>query len=395
MAESLFASLLHSLDKSNLAQIASSLGESEQSTSRGMESSIACILGAIISKAHDPGALRSTLDLIPDSFGDVSWPKLATSLATPGSQWLTKGKEVVSGLFGSNDVAVANALSRETGVTARTATTMLTLGAPMVLRFLARKVYDNGLSMKELGAMLQREAPTIRSALPAGLSDLFWPHGVAATAASPVIAQSVHRERSSAGWVTALALAALALGGLWLWMHGRKPVTNLGTATLGEANRLADGAAELGRSAKPKLPSVDLNLPALGVESKLLDVIKGTSAVDQKTWLDFDALMFDSGSATLRPESSEQVDNIAAILKAYPNTHLMLGGFADNTGSAESNLALSRERAESVKSALVSRGIASDRLTTRGFGEDAAWGDNSTDAERAANRRVCLQVTQK
>jgi len=72
-----------------------------------------------------------------------------------------------------------------------------------------------------------------------------------------------------------------------------------------------------------------------------------------------------------------------------------IGGYTDNVGSAASNLALSQERADSVRSQLVSMGVDADRLTAEGYGEEHPVGDNSTDAGRAMNRRISMLVTQK
>jgi|SwirhirootsSR2_FD_contig_31_14062599_length_2080_multi_4_in_0_out_0_1 OmpA-OmpF porin, OOP family len=396
MAESLFASLLHSLDKSNISQIASSLGESDQNVSRGMESSIASILGAVASKADDPGALRRMLDLVPDGAGEVSWSKMASGLSSPGSELINTGKRMLSGIFGSSDAAVANAVAKDTGIGASTATTLLALAAPVVIRFLTRRVRDEGWSMRSLGTMLQKEGGTIRNALPPGLSDLFWQRDVSATTASPVIAQSVQPERTSRGWLGALAVAAAALGCFLIWTHARRPVDMGIPATSGEANRLVEDTARLGDFTKRKLPgNIYLNVPANGVESRLLAVIDGSNTVSHTSWLDFDRLLFDSGSSKLRAGSSEQLNNIAAILKAYPNVRLKLAGFTDNVGSAPQNRELSHARAESVKAELVSRGIAPDRLTTEGYGEQAASADNSTAEGRARNRRVSLLVAQR
>jgi outer membrane protein OmpA-like peptidoglycan-associated protein len=396
MAESLFASLLHSLDKSSISQIAGSLNESEQSVSRGMEASMASVLGVMASKADDQGALRHTLDLAPENWGETSWTKLASGLSGSASPWLTRGKQLLGGLFGQNEGAVANAVARESGVGAGTATTMLALAAPIVLRFIGRRVIAEGLSMRALGALLQKESGAIRSALPAGLSDLLWQQREAAAAtASPVIAQSVQPETRSAAWLGILGLSALALGGLWLWSHYRRPA-EIRTTTVGQANRMADEAMRTGEAARRKLPgNVDLNQPVTGVESEFLGVINGTRSGLRSTWIDFDRLKFDTGSATLRPESSIQLDRIAAIMKAHPNTTVTIAGFTDSVGDADKNLQLSRERAKSVKSALTARGVSSTRLMTEGFGETPAIADNSTSDGRARNRRVAIQVAHR
>jgi outer membrane protein OmpA-like peptidoglycan-associated protein len=397
MPESLFASLLHSLDRSSISQIASTLGESEQGVSRGMEASIASVLGALSSKSDDPAALRRTLDLVPDNLTEVSWPKLTSALSNPGSPLIATGKKMISSLFGSGGEAVSNAVAREAGIGPAASSTLMTLAAPLLLGFLKKRVMEEGLSMRGLGAILHREGGAIRGALPAGVADLLWPAGApAATGSTPVIAQSVQPERSYAGWVGALGLALLALGGLWLWSHARRVVPPaIGVPTVGEANRMAGEANRAGDTVRRTLPgNIGIDLPANGPEARLLAVIQGTRG-NGNAWIDMNRLYFDSGSATLRADATEQLDNIAAILQAYPNAHLLIAGYTDDVGPNDKNLDLSKARAETVKDALVSRHVATDCLATEGYGEQNPAGDNSTDAGRAKNRRVLLKVTQR
>jgi outer membrane protein OmpA-like peptidoglycan-associated protein len=87
--------------------------------------------------------------------------------------------------------------------------------------------------------------------------------------------------------------------------------------------------------------------------------------------------------------------NIAAILQAYPQTHLTIGGYTDNTGDAAGNLQLSQDRANNVAAELVRLGTARDRLVAKGYGEEHSVGDNATEAGRAQNRRISMLVTQK
>jgi K(+)-stimulated pyrophosphate-energized sodium pump len=139
-----------------------------------------------------------------------------------------------------------------------------------------------------------------------------------------------------------------------------------------------------------------LNIPEHGVEGKLLAFIQDPLQKPNKTsWFDFDRLLFATGSATLEPQSSEQLHNIAAILKAYPAIHLTIGGYTDNTGDAAQNLKLSQDRADNVTAELVRLGVTQDRLLAKGYGEEHAVGDNATEAGRAQNRRISMLVTQK
>jgi outer membrane protein OmpA-like peptidoglycan-associated protein len=72
-----------------------------------------------------------------------------------------------------------------------------------------------------------------------------------------------------------------------------------------------------------------------------------------------------------------------------------LGGYTDNVGKPEANVALSQSRAESVKGQLVKMGIAATRLAAEGYGEQHPVADNTTAEGRAQNRRIDIRVTKK
>lgn len=133
-----------------------------------------------------------------------------------------------------------------------------------------------------------------------------------------------------------------------------------------------------------------------GVESKLLGFIKDpNTAIDKATWFDFDRLNFETGSAKLTADSKAQVDNIAAILNAYPAVKIKIGGYTDNTGNANFNMKLSGDRAKAVVDALSGLGIAADRLESEGYGSKHPIADNATPEGRAKNRRIAVSVRAK
>ncbi len=100
-------------------------------------------------------------------------------------------------------------------------------------------------------------------------------------------------------------------------------------------------------------------------------------------------IYFNSGSATIRPESYGVLKEIAAVLKENPAVRVKIIGHTDNDGGAELNLRLSRDRAQSVKETLQKEfGIESSRLESDGKGAGEPVGDNATSEGKAANRRV-------
>jgi len=102
-----------------------------------------------------------------------------------------------------------------------------------------------------------------------------------------------------------------------------------------------------------------------------------------------DAITFDTGRDTIRPESKRILDEIAAVLKAHPEIRrIRVEGHTDNVGGQAYNLDLSERRARAVVAALLSRAVAKDRLSPAGYGFSRPVANNATALGRAKNRRV-------
>jgi outer membrane protein OmpA-like peptidoglycan-associated protein len=99
---------------------------------------------------------------------------------------------------------------------------------------------------------------------------------------------------------------------------------------------------------------------------------------------------FDTGKSVIRDESKPIIDQIVQMMKSNPDLKIAVEGHTDNVGSPASNKTLSEARAKSVVSAIVGQGIAADRLSPAGYGQDKPIADNNTEEGRARNRRVEL-----
>ncbi len=132
-------------------------------------------------------------------------------------------------------------------------------------------------------------------------------------------------------------------------------------------------------------------------ENKLVNFIADKNAtVSKDTWFTMDRLYFVTGSSNLRPSSTLQLNNIAAIMKNYPSVKLKLGGYTDNSGNADANMTLSQQRAESAKAELVKLGVAADRLEAEGYGDQfPVCPGNSDPSCMAQNRRIDVRVVSK
>ena len=100
------------------------------------------------------------------------------------------------------------------------------------------------------------------------------------------------------------------------------------------------------------------------------------------------SIHFAVGSAALNPIGRVIVAKVAASLRAHPTVDVVIEGFADSSGTAATNLTVSRGRAETVYHTLRVLGIAPARLTVVCLGESDPVAPNDTATHRAANRRV-------
>ena len=87
-------------------------------------------------------------------------------------------------------------------------------------------------------------------------------------------------------------------------------------------------------------------------------------------------------------KSYKPLNDVVKILTDNPSYNLTIDGHTDNTGDAAKNQTLSENRAASVQAYLESKGVAADRLSSAGYGQDKPAADNKTAAGRALNRRV-------
>ncbi|MHC4105150.1 MAG: OmpA family protein [Planctomycetota bacterium] len=105
-------------------------------------------------------------------------------------------------------------------------------------------------------------------------------------------------------------------------------------------------------------------------------------------------MLFDIGSATLKPGSKEQIRRVSSVLTKYTDTAILIAGHTDSTGSAALNQQLSELRAKNVKLAIVEQGVHPGRIKTVGFGASAPIADNSTEEGRRLNRRVVITISE-
>ena len=118
-----------------------------------------------------------------------------------------------------------------------------------------------------------------------------------------------------------------------------------------------------------------------------VDALKATPT-DRGLVLTLGDVLFDTGKSELNSGASRKLDQLAQFLSEHKDRRVQIDGFTDSIGSESYNQELSRRRADSVKSALLTRGIDSSRISTEGYGKAFPVANNGDSGGRQLNRRV-------
>ncbi len=142
-----------------------------------------------------------------------------------------------------------------------------------------------------------------------------------------------------------------------------------------------------------------LNVGQNSTEAKLVKFLMDKNIpIDEKAgnWYEFTNVHFKLNSADLEKVSDRQMQNMAAIAKAFPEAKFKFGGYTDNTGDASINQPLSQQRAEAIAKLVESYGgSANSFVAPEGYGAEHPIADNATATGRAMNRRVAVNVKVK
>lgn len=212
-----------------------------------------------------------------------------------------------------------------------------------------------------------------------------------------------------------IILGLLVVLGYWFCGKSTPPTptnTNANTANKTNANANANAGNKADTNANGAATGADKKLTEValpngtklqafpgGIEDQLIKFIQsdefknGTNDTLKDKWFNFDDLNFKTGSAQLVAESKRQLDNIAAILKAFPDVKIKIGGYTDKTGDDAKNKALSDGRAKAVKAELDKAGVGAQVPQAEGYGEEfAKVPETASDQERAADRKTAIRL---
>ncbi len=407
-----------------VSRAASALGENTGNMQQAITGAVPSVLAGILNRAGS-GDVNGVLNMAKDASGSGIIANLGGVFS--GGAVLSKGADMLRGIFGERTSNVTSLISGFSGIKESSASSLLSIAAPAALGLLGEHVAENDMNAGDLLSFLNAEKDSILNSLPSGLN-LAGALGLGSlnsigTKLSNTLAGvmgsirgagakfsnsrgAIENTSGGARWVLPLILAIIAIGLVWYFMRGcndankaAEAMTDTVTKATGDTTAATTSNVPARESMKVKLPD-DTEIDAYkgGIEDQLVVFLNNPlSKPGKNVWFDFDDLNFKTGSADITDSSQRQIKNIVAILKAYPKLKIKIGGYTDKTGDSLSNLKLSKSRAGSVVAALKSSGAKAAQVTgAEGYGSQfAKAAADAPDEERKKDRRISVSVRDK
>ena len=407
-----------------VSQAATQYGESESGISKAISGLLPAVVGGLANNADKPGVLdaitgAASSGLLGNLLGDSSNNSLVST--------------VLSAIFGDKIGGLVNAVAGYAGISNSSSNSLLNMVTGASLGSLGKYATDNNLDASGLSGLLKDQKGVVPSLLPAGLSLASlglgnWFGSDASVETEKVKVTSydqpkvevnrggnthvnVDRNDNNGGgsiWKWLLPLLLLALAAWFLWKQCDKKETTTVTGTTDSSAVVTDSASTVvvgdsatvtttKESTTVTLPDgKTLNAYKGGIEDQVVAFLNSDEyktadeAALKNKWFNFDNLNFEFGTTKLTPESQVQLDNLKAILAAYPDAKVKIGAYTDKKGDDAGNKALSQKRADAVKAALGSAQVTG----AEGYGEEfATVAETASDKEREADRKTSIRFT--
>ncbi|MES2795417.1 MAG: OmpA family protein [Bacteroidota bacterium] len=404
-----------------VGKISNFLGESSENTQTAFSATTPIILGNLLEKASTLEESDTLVEMFNEGNHDGSLlNSLADLLGSPEgiSGILSGGSALVDNLLGPKASGVVDLITNLAGTKKSSSSSVLSLSASVLMAVVGKQISSQGLGASGLSNLLIGQKEVLKTVIPDGAEKFL---DLAELNEEEADQKTISNESDLEGsgltngfnffpWL----IGAGILFGSWFFIKSCNKTesvaitdslevnTELGSNPLKKITQMIKDSialhvAQEDSARNKKLSSgFAFKVAQTGFEQSLINFIEDKSKiVDKNTWFDFDSLKFDTGKATLKAESQNQIKNIAEILKAFPQVKLKIGGYTDNVGSKKSNLQLSANRAAAVVKAIVALGIEPSRLESEGYGPQYPSASNATEEGRAKNRRIAARVTAK
>lgn len=371
------------------------LGESPSKLQSGFMATIPALFKGIMDKGSTQEGARGLLNLIKEDDYESGVPTNYLDHLSGGKNtehFLTKGHDAINHIFGDRLDSVVEKSSGILGLNGSSFKRLMAIAAPLVMGVLGSKVKQQGLNASSFMSFLSQQRNNIK------------PETVEYTSKVPKtepieynpntqVDQGYEKNRN---WLPLGALALLLLGGFVFLKNRTRPEVVQPESETQEQAGTAAPVTEPPAPAVPEQPAVKQpTAEKPKISEQVSAFLENGSDAELPKRFTFDNLNFNSGALSLTEKSNETVNEIAAALTSHPTAIVRLESFTDNVGNSVANRRLSEGRAETVKKALIARGVNGKRIRTVGMGESHPLASNDTRQGREENRRTELIIVKR
>ena len=403
------------LSGSFVQDAAQKLGESSDGVSKAISAIVPTIFSGIGNKvATDSSFITTVVSEAKNIFTNHSLSDIGSLIG--GNTTSTESTQTGSFLydvFGGSLHGIIEKISAFAGIKTASTRQLFDTAGVASLGSIGKSLVENNGTPDSLAGIFKNHSVSFLSSIPASLglgsllSGFHRSHGAAETTHAHAPAAS--GKSGGNRFLVPLILGIIALA-LLIWLfRGCQGNGHNGQSSVDTG--IQDTTATVETPAAPAahvltavvLPNGDtLQAYPGGIEDQLVKFIESdeyknaTDSTLKNKWFNFDDLNFVFGTMQLDTSSKRQLNNIIAILKAFPAVKMKIGGYTDKKGDSTANLKLSDGRAKTVQAALKTAGVGSQVPEADGYGSQFATvpADASDDA-RAVDRRTAVRLIKK
>lgn len=376
--------------------------ENEPKVSKAVSAIIPSFLAVLLKNGGTPQVKN-----ILDEAGNLNILSGAKNIfeTGPTQEQQKLGDDFLQQLLGDRAAVFTQPIAEHAGITKVAANRLISMVAPIITGFLGNKLAKENWSMQTILNQIKKEKDEFVSLIPGRMINDCNLSSALKSVENTVTKKS-GKGMSWLIWLIAAILVILLLIFAWKSCNKTQTVQEIKTATVSVTDTIKMKSEQIVEDLKEKISTIlelpngiKLNAHKGGIEDQMIAFLKSDDYNNAKEddlkekWFNFDNIDFLHGSSSeLTKESYPQLDNIVEILKYYKGTKIKIGGYTDKTGSKETNLKISQERANTIKAYLEKGGIAANTITTEGYGDEfAKYSADAPDSDRIKDRKIALR----
>jgi outer membrane protein OmpA-like peptidoglycan-associated protein len=308
-------------------------------------------------------------------------------------------------IFGEKTTELATALSGYAGIRQQSASALMSISAPAALGVLGKHILDTNMNASGLRSFLNGQKKKILNSMPLGL----YLEGILGTEDLSFISERISvadapltRSSPVARWVWILILGLIVFGVGWYYFNLQKPSVKLSTPSMDTVKTARDTSITAAVPQNPlaiKLPDGTLlNAKKGSIEDQLIIFFNDPVSKPSRRYpFTFDQVVFNNGTTVISSEGMTQIQNVAMILKAYPNAKIKIGVFNERGGDSSEIRRLSEGRGASIATALKAAGVEKSQIiSVETFGSEfAKFAEDAPDSLKAKDRRISISIRAK